>query len=137
MKISINNLINIALILLCLFFGTLWYMQGSGYKKKLKEADKRIEAVEKVRDSLKLVNKKLTKDYIDIQKSISDRDKKIKTIEKELELSRKNLNLALADAEKKRKEMEESKRRIKKLKDNPIKREGDDLINSLIDKLKN
>lgn len=137
MKISINNIINIALIILCLFFGTLWYMQGSGYKKKLKEADKRIEAVEKVRDSLKLVNKRLSKDYFDIQNSMSDRDKKIKTIEKELQLAKKDLDLALADAEKRKKDMEESKKRIKKLKDNPIKREGDDLINSLIDKLKN
>ena len=137
MKISINNIINIALIILCLFFGTLWYMQGSGYKKKLKEADKRIEAVEKVRDSLKLVNKRLTKDYIDIQNSMYDRDKKIKTIENELKMAKKDLALAVADAEKRKKDMEESKKRIKKLKDNPIKREGDDLINSLIDKLKN
>ena len=62
---------------------------------------------------------------------------RIKFTEEELKLIRKDLRKSEEDAEKRRKRAEDSKKRIQNLKDNPIKREGDDLINSISDKLKN
>lgn len=137
MKLDANSIITLALLAACIFFGTMWYLQGSDYKKKLKEADIRIEAIEKVRDSLKIANKKLETDYFDIQKSITDRENKIKSVEKELAIVKKSLDSALLQVSQNQKRLEDSKKRIQKLRDNPIKRDGEDLINSLKEKLKN
>jgi len=135
MKLDINTIMMIALIVLCVFFGSMWFLQGSGYKKKIKESQKRIEQIEKVRDSLKLVNVQLEKRFDGLQNQIKERDKKIKQVEKELLASKLALKLAQEELERNKKTYDESKKRIKKLRENPVKREGDQLIESLKDKL--
>jgi len=135
MKLDINTIIMIGLIVICVFFGSMWFLQGTGYKKKLKESNKRIEQIEKVRDSLKLENMKLEKTFNGLQNQIKDRDKKIKQVEKELIASKLALKLAQEELERNKKTYDESKKRIKRLKENPIKREGNQLIQSLKDKL--
>jgi septal ring factor EnvC (AmiA/AmiB activator) len=135
MKVSLNSIVTISLILLCLFFGSMWYLKGSDYKKKLKESNLRIEKIEKVRDSLKSVNKKLEIDFKEIQINILEREKRIRKIENELSIVKKDLKRANINLENNKKSYNESKKRISELKKNPIKREGQDLINSLKEKL--
>lgn len=136
MKLDAHSILTLALLVLCILFGTMWYFSdGTDYKNKLKEADKKISLIEKSRDSLKLVNKDLEKKYFNLDKTIKERDKKIKQVEAELAQSKKELAVALLDLEKKKKEYDDSKKRIKKLRENPIIREDDDLINSLKEKL--
>lgn len=137
MKISLNNIFTIILIIIGFVFASMWHFKETDYKKKLKESDKKILEIEKIRDSLKLCNKKLEMDFIEIQNSMFIRDKKIELTEEELRIIKKDLRRAEVDAELKRERAEESKKRIKKLKENPIKREGDELINSISEKLKN
>lgn len=137
MKLSINYIVTLLLFAVCLFFSTMWYMQGSDYKNKIRESDIKIQKIEKIRDSLKSINKKLEKDFICTKKLISERDKKIKIIERDLYSVKKKLVIANSQVDENKKNLEESKKRIKKLKENPIKREDEDLIKSLREKLKN
>ena len=48
----------------------MWYFRKDDTKSKLKELDAKIEAIEKTRDSLKLVNQNLSKDYSKLETKI-------------------------------------------------------------------
>lgn len=118
-----------------LFFG-IWFFKGSDTKDKIKLLEEKNISIERQRDSLDRVNSGLRLEFNKIQKSIDERDSKIKDIEDQLSKVKKELDIANAKVNKYKKDLDETKRNIENLKRNPIKREGDDLINSLKEKLK-
>jgi hypothetical protein len=135
-KLDANSILTLFLLICCIFFGSMWYLKGSGYKKDIKNIDEIIKKIEITRDSLKTVNKKLEVDFLNVSKRISDREGDIRKLELDLKKAKNELLKSKEDADNKRKKAEESKKRYDKLKKDPIKREDQNLINSLKEKLK-
>jgi chromosome segregation ATPase len=111
-------------------------MTSSGYKKQIKDIENKNDAIEEQRKSLESRNVELSKkikndslivvryqERIDsISKLISTKDGEIKTLKRSADVARK--------------ELEKTKKEIDNLLNNPIKRTGDELINSLKEKTK-
>lgn len=137
MKLNLDLKSIIILVLLgvsIVFFG-MWFFRGSD-KDKVRDMENQIKLIQNQRDSLKNVNNILAIDFLKIQKEINDRDSLIKMIEIKLSDAEKRLNSAnskLSDTEKR---LKRSKKMVEELEKTPIKRDGDDLINSLKEKLK-
>jgi len=111
-------------------------MTSSGYKKQIKDIENKNDAIEEQRKSLESRNVELSKkikndslivvryqERIDsLSKLISTKDGEIKTLKRSADVTRK--------------ELEKTKKEIDNLLNNPIKRTGDELINSLKEKTK-
>lgn len=135
-KLDIKTIVILILLGICIVFFGMWYFRGSDYKKRVKELEDQNKKIELVRDSLDRANKVLKSDYDLKQKDIEERDKKIKEIESNLAKTKSDLvaaNKKVTDAQK---DLAATKKKIEDLKNNPIKRDDDDLINSLKEKLK-
>lgn len=137
MKLNLDLKSIMILVLLgfsIIFFG-MWYFRGSD-KDKVKVLENEIEQIQIKRDSLRRANDVLNVDLIRIQNDIKAKDYilsiiRIKLSEAENKLT--SANSRLSDVEKM---LRDSKKRVLELEKNPIRREGDELINSLKEKLK-
>lgn len=137
MRLDIKSIALLVLTGACILFFGMWFFNKSEYKDKIKELDKENKRIELVRDSLKSVNASLKLDFNKKQSEIDKRDQKIKLIESEILKIKGDLKLAKSKVEENEKNLKETKDKIKKLKKDPIKREDQELINSLKEKLKN
>lgn len=137
MKINLDfkSIIILILLSVSVIFFTLWFLSGTGYKKDFKNLQNKIDIIQKSRDSLKLVNKKLKIDFDKIQNEIDLKNIKLKNIETELQRSKRDLNSARSEVIEIKKDLAETKKKIETLKKDPIKREDDQLLNSLRKKL--
>ena len=86
-------------------------------------------------DSLIKINESFDLKLNEKQSEIDKRDQKIKSIEGEILKTKKDLQKANAQVEQDKRSLKETKDKIEKLKKDPIKREGDELLNSLKEKL--
>jgi septation ring formation regulator EzrA len=137
MRLDIKSIALLVLTGACILFFGMWFFNKSEYKDKIKELDEENKRIELVRDSLKSVNASLKLDFNKKQSEIDKRDQKIKLIESEILKIKGDLKLAKSKVEENEKNLKETKDKIKKLKKDPIKREDQELINSLKEKLKN
>jgi septal ring factor EnvC (AmiA/AmiB activator) len=135
-KIDFKSIIILFLLGFCIFFFSMWYLKGTGYKKDYKKLELEFQNLQKTRDSLEKVNTNLKNNFNKIQSDVNIRNKEIKKIEMELDKTKKDLSISNDEVLKNKKYIEETKIKIEKLKKNPIKREDDDLIKSLKEKLK-
>lgn len=139
MKFNLNLDIKSILILILLvgsiIFFAMWYFKGSDTKDRVKELQKENARIELVRDSLKDINKNLQVEFNKIQENVDKKNEEIKRIESELLKTKQDLVGANNKVKEHQKELAETKKKIEELEKNPIKREDDDLINSLKDKL--
>ena len=133
---DIKSILIAILLGFCIFFFSIWYLKGSGYKKEYKKLEQQFNVIQKSRDSLKTVNKKLKSDYLEIDNRIKLREIFINSIEKELEKTKEELKSAKLDLKKWESDYKITKKKIEDLKKNPIKREDDQLVKSLKEKLK-
>lgn len=133
--LDLKSMIILFFVIISVLFFSLWYLKGTGYKKEFKLLEKNFVKLQKTRDSLTRVNKALETNFDKTQKLILIRDKKILQVEEEL--GRSKIELIKAGDELKRNERsrEQNKRSIQNLKNNPLKREDQELINSLKEKL--
>jgi hypothetical protein len=131
MKLDLKTLALSVVTLLFIIFFSIWFFKGSGYKKQIKELKEKNRQIELIRDSLKLVNIKLEKDFNVIDKRMKKRNLEIKKIEGDLKKSKGEVNKLTNKLNYEHSQLEESKKKIDDLKKHPIKREGQDLINSL------
>lgn len=133
--LDLKSMIILFFVIISVLFFSLWYLKGTGYKKEFKLLEKNFVKLQKTRDSLTKVNKSLERNFDRTQKLILIRDKKILQVEEELRRSK--IELIKAGDELKRNEWsrEQNKRSIQNLKNNPLKREDQELINSLKEKL--
>lgn len=133
--LDLKSMIILFFVIISVLFFSLWYLKGTGYKKEFKLLEKNFVKLQKTRDSLTKVNKSLERNFDRTQKLILIRDKKILQVEEEL--GRSKIELLKASDELKRNEgsREQNKREIQNLKNNPLKREDQELINSLKEKL--
>jgi septation ring formation regulator EzrA len=135
MRLDIKSIALLVLTSACILFFGMWFFKGSDYKDKIKALEIENKKIESVRDSLKLANASLKLDFDKKQSEISKRDQKIKLIEFEIEKAKKDLKVATAQVEADKRSLKETKDKIEKLKKEPIKREDDELIKSLKEKL--
>lgn len=136
LKLDIKSILILVLLGFSIVFFALWYFKGDDTKSRIKELENINKNIEIQRDSLKNVNKVLKVDFDNRQKDIEERDNQIKSIELELSKTKKDLVVANGKVKEKEKELADTKKKIEELKKNPIKRDDDDLIKSLKDKLK-
>lgn len=136
MRLDVKWIAILVLTGACILFFGMWYFKGSDTKDRIKQLEAENLRIEKVRDSLYIANKNLSIEFDKVQKSINDRDAKIKEIEEKLLKSKKDLEIANAKVNGYKKDLAETKKKIDELKKEPIKRNDEDLINSLKEKLK-
>jgi hypothetical protein len=136
MKLNLNTIVMIAPFLFLIFLFSLWYFKGTDYKKEYKKLEEQYEKIQKTRDSLKVVNLKLKNDFEIRQKEINKRDSLIKLVEDRLYRTKSELKQTKKELANWESDYKETKKKLDNLKKNPVKREGDDLLNSLKKKLK-
>lgn len=137
MKLDIKTIIILALILFCTISSYYWLIKGdTESKEKLKEYETEFKKLEKIKDSLDISISNLKIKYKEL-------DKQEDLLEEQNLVLSKRASKAEADAKHSKKDLEELLKKqkktleeIEKLKKNPIKREGDDLLESLKNKTK-
>jgi hypothetical protein len=130
--ISLYILLSILSISLFLNIRSCTKIDDSKYDKLHQEN----KALERMRDSLMNVNNRLKDDYKVIQDRIDERDKTIDKLIVDLNESKVKVKQATEKADRLAKEKVEADRKIDELLKNPIRRNDDDLIESLKNKLK-
>ena len=118
------------------FFFINYTISSSGYKKEIKRLESESKDIQKKRDELDKQNKDLKKEAVIYIDNIDKYQKKINDIsdlisKKDIEI--KNLKLSL---NQQRKEIEKTKKKIDELEKTPIKRTGQELLESIKEKTK-
>jgi chromosome segregation ATPase len=137
-KIDLKTGLILLLLLFCIVFFSMWYLKGadSVSKRELKRLKTEYKNLQKSRDSLDQVNIMLKDNFNDYQNKIDQRDSKIQSIEYQLSQAKIDLSQSKKDLSNMKTELTKTRKRVEDLKKNPIKREDDDLIESLKEKLK-
>lgn len=133
--LDLKSMIILFFVIISVLFFSLWYLKGTGYKKEFKLLEKNFVKLQKTRDSLTKVNKSSERNFDRTQKLILIRDKKILQVEEELGRSKIELLKASDELKRNERSREQNKREIQNLKNRPLKREDQELINSLKEKL--
>jgi len=134
---DIKTIFILVLLGFCFFFFSLWYLKGTGYKKEYKRLEIKFNDLQKSRDSLKSINKKLESDYNKLESQVKLREFYISKLESDIEKTKSELKSAKSEVSRFKLDWIATKKKIENLKKNPIKREDDQLIKSLKEKLKN
>lgn len=129
---DIKNIIIGVLLFFCLLFGYIWFLGGGkSYRDKIKSLEKtRLELIQErtnldyAVDSLKKENQKL----IQKDKILSD---KVNKQDKEIATAKANAAKSMAELNGIKSGLKDTQEKIKEIQENPIKRSGDDLLNSL------
>lgn len=105
-------------------------------KDKYKHLEDVNKSLQSSRDSLIKINKSLKKDFSSLQDSIDKRNILISKLKGDLIQSDKRLKSANDEVDRLEKEKKDTDKKIDNLLKNPIRRNDDDLINSLKNKVK-
>lgn len=137
MKIDIKTIVIISLSLLTVLFVYLWWTGGNDFlEKENRRLNTEIKKIQEQRDSLQTERKILEAEYKTIQERIIDKEKFINSLSLSIEQYRINLKNTQEDLDRERKKLSEIDKEIEKLKKFPFERIGDQLFNSLKDKIK-
>lgn len=132
MKIDLKVLLIISQFILIMIFGYIWfYKKDPLYKRDLQELKDKYEEIKRQKDSISNVidiNERAYLDLIKYKDSIQTQINEYQEVISEIEKGIDEKDLQLKDF---RKKLDENKKEIEKLKKNPIKREGSDLINNI------
>lgn len=136
-KIDLKTGIILLLLVFCVLFFSMWYLKSDGIqsKKEIKRLELEFNKIQKTRDSLNLVNTELKGDFAKLQKKIDLTEKSIKLLEYQLDLSQREVQSSKLEVIDMKRDLEKTKKKIEELKKNPIKREDENLIESLKQKL--
>jgi chromosome segregation ATPase len=105
-------------------------------KTEINNIQNNFELYKNQRDSLEKSRKSLEIDFLKSQSKINEDKKDIEKLNSQLIKSQKDLQDAILSVSYYRSEYDNIKNKITEIKSNPIKRSGDDLLNSLKKKLK-
>lgn len=103
---------------------------------KYEQLHKDNEKLQRMRDSLINLNSQLKLDYDKIQLDIDKRNKIIDKLNGDLKSAEQRVSEAKDKADRLAKEKRDADKKIDDLQKNPIRRNDDDLLNSLKNKLK-
>ena len=137
MKIDIKIIVIIALSLLTILFVFLWWRGGNDFlEKENRRLNTEIKKIQEQRDSLQLERKILEAEYKTIQERIKDKERFINSLSVTIEQYRISLKNTQEDLDRERKKLSDIDKEIEKLKKYPFDRKGEQLFNSLKDKIK-
>jgi chromosome segregation ATPase len=138
MKIDVKSILIIVFLTISLFFGYKWYFDtdNSNYKNQIKELRIQNRFLEKQRDSINVKINLLETELLKLTESEKTLLIKIGSLSAEIESAKKNANKSKTELEKLRTELANTREKIKHFKNNPPNRTGDNLLNSLKNKLK-
>jgi chromosome segregation ATPase len=138
MKIDSKSILIIVFLIISLFFGYKWYFNtdNSNYKNQIEELRIQNQFLEKQRDSINVKINLLENNLLTLTESEKTLLIKIESLSSEIESAKKNANKSKSELEKLRAELANTIKKIEHLKSNPPNRTGDDLLNSLKNKLK-
>jgi len=137
MKLDIKSWIIIVLFIAIGIFIYKWLNSEDRYlREENKRLSDQVDAIQVERDSLAVARKLSEAKYDSIQHVVDAEMIKIKKLDQDLLKSKADLSIAKIDLSKEKHKVDEINAQIKQLKENPIKREGADLLNSLGKKLK-
>lgn len=131
---KISSLILLGILLISLFSNVRSCTKID--KDKYKHLEETNKSLQTSRDSLVRINKTLKKDFSSLQDSIDKRNVIIDKLKGDLIQSDKRLKSANAEVDRLEKEKKNTDKKITDLLKNPIRRNDDDLIKSLKNKLK-
>lgn len=131
-KIDFKIILIIILLITTTIFGYKWFFQSDDLiEYKLKQLKDENEQLQKNIDSLTLNIEKYNNEYIEFTKKRDSLNKVIKESEIEIEKAKSKAEKSLKELNKIRKDFSEIQNKIKELEKSPMKREDDDLINSI------
>jgi galactokinase len=111
-------------------------LSPSGWRKKIKEYEKINKELQAKRDSLDVANKELKKLAIQDSLNIVMYQQRVDSVAKLIKIKDVEILKLKKDAKAFEEEMKQTKEKIKKLTDNPIKRTGNELLESIKQKTK-
>lgn len=138
-QIDSKSILIILLLAFSLFFGYKWYFSmgdRNEWKDKVDQLNKENKALMDKRDSLQSSLNDLKIIYDDIVVKDSLLQIQISDLEKDIIDSKNKANRTVKELNKIKQELEENKRRIEELINNPIDKTDNELIESLKNKLK-
>jgi chromosome segregation ATPase len=136
MKLDIKSITIGILFLISLTLATLWYFSSDGYKKevrKLKAENRKIEGERKsIMNDYVILKSELDRKMVEIE-TLKSRGDSLngEILKKEIEIQK-----GLEEISKVRAKWIRNKKEVDKLKNNPIRREGNDLLESIRQKTK-
>lgn len=137
MKFDIKNIIIICLLVISIIFGLKWYFTGNDSSKdKIKELEKKLVElnIELKNSNDRIERSKIKSDSLEnVTKSIREEARKQAILTKKAEA---DVALYKNELNKAKQNTESLKIKIKQLESNPTNRTGDDLIESLKNKVK-
>lgn len=135
-KMDTKSWVIVGLLFFTLIFGYRTFFHSDGSKDTIKELEKEIDKLSKEREDNKKIIIDLKKDLAIIERDVEGNKIVIDSLNGEI------VELSTIVSDKKReldritKKINNQSDKIKEFEENPPKREGDDLFNSLKDKLK-
>lgn len=127
-----KNILLAILVIACLVLAYLAFTKDGGeYKQQLKDLAQKNAEIEKQRKSIDITLSVLKLQYDSLKKQEAALVATIETQEKEIERRKTIAAKSQAELESIKRELANTRDAIKKAKDNPPNRTGDDLLNSL------
>ena len=137
MKIDYKLIIILVLIIISGFFYFKWINASDDeLARENKKLMIEIKEIGKQRDSLESIRLGLVKEFESLDIRIKERDLRIAKLMKDLDKSNTELRKAQDSLKVELAKMDSINKQIERIKEFPPKREGEDLKNSLIKKLK-
>jgi hypothetical protein len=137
MKFDIKNTIILILLIVSILFGYKWFIESdSGSKERVKQLEKEFTELENKKKLTDLEINKWKSKFDTLQKEGDILKQENIKLEAETKKAEQEASKSKSNLDKLRLEMIETKNKIEKLKNNPIKRTGDDLLNSIKNKTK-
>jgi chromosome segregation ATPase len=131
MKLDIKSILILVLLGFSLIFFYMWYFRGDNYKDELKKIKEENKILHEKRDSIDLRLNKLNVSFNLLKKEDSLLRIKIYNQDLEIQKFKNKANASKEQLNKLLKELEETRKKIQELKNNPPNRTGQDLLNSL------
>lgn len=137
MKFDIKNTIILILLIVAIFFGYKWFIESdSGSKERVKQLEKEFAEMESKKKLTDLEINKWKSKFDTLQKEGDILKQENAKLEADVKKAETDAIKSKSNLDKIRREMIETKNKIEKLKRNPIKRTGDDLLQSIKNKTK-
>ena len=137
MKFDIKNTIILILLIVSILFGYKWFIESdSGSKERVKQLEKEFTELENKKKLTDLEINKWKSKFDTLQKEEDILKQENIKLEAETKKAEQEASKSKSNLDKLRLEMIETKNKIEKLKNNPIKRTGDDLLQSIKNKTK-
>jgi len=135
-KLDFKSILIVILFIISSIFITKFMLGGQNHRKEIKLLEKENKRLQKQKDSLQIefveIQKGLIKDSIELVKLKTQ----LTFINKKIEIKEIQLKKAIEDLSTFKGSLEKSKKEIDELKNNPVKRTGNELLESIREKTK-